>query len=87
MPRVAVVFAVAIAVCVAAAMSPSRTAAAPKQHHEAIYYTITLRDAAREPRLKAKPQQGKKVVMPASSVRLLHSGSQGSQGNAGMRKR
>jgi hypothetical protein len=67
MPRAAVGFAVAIAVCVAAAMSPSRTAAAPKRHHEPIYYTITLTDAARGPRLKAKPQQRKGAVVPAGS--------------------
>lgn len=87
MPRIALVFAVANGVCMAAAASPSRTAAAPKRHHpEPIYYTITL-DAARDPRLKSKPQQGKKAVAPAGSVRFRHATSQGSQGNARIRKR
>jgi hypothetical protein len=88
MPRAAVVFAVAIGVCVAAAASPSRTAAAPKRHHpEPIYFTITLTNSAHDPQLKAKPQQGKKAVAPAGSVRFRHAASQASQGNARIRKR
>lgn len=87
MPRAAVVFAVAVSVCLTAATSPSRTAAAPKRHHETVYYTITLTNSPRDPRLKAKPQQGKKVVAPTGSVRFLRATSQGSQGNARIRKR
>ncbi len=88
MPRAAVVFAVAVAVCVAAT-SPSRTAAAPKRHQEIQYYTVTLTNAARDPRLKAKPPQGKGAVVPHGSVRFLVDGSPASQGlnNARMRKR
>jgi hypothetical protein len=91
MPRAAVVFAVAIGLCVATTMSPSRTAAAPKRHHETVYYTITLKDAARDPRLKARPQQGKKAVVPKGSVGFIVDGppQAASQGlsNARMRKR
>jgi hypothetical protein len=38
---------------------PSEIAAAPKRHREVQYYTITLSDAARGPRLTAKPQTSK----------------------------
>jgi hypothetical protein len=86
MPRAAVVFAVAIGVGVAAA-SPSRTAAAPKQHHESLHYRITLTNSASDPRLKAKPQQDKKAVVPHGSVRFRVDGSPASQGNARLRKR
>lgn len=75
MSRAAVVLAVAIGVCVAAAASPSRTDAAPKRPREPIYYTITLTNSAHDPRLKAKPQQGKKVVVPQGSVRFLRDGT------------
>jgi hypothetical protein len=90
MSRIAVVFAVAVGVCAAVATSPSRTAAAPKRHHETLYYTITLTDAARDPRLKSKPQQGKKAVVPAGSVRFLIDGTTvqtSRSNNARLRKR
>jgi hypothetical protein len=90
MPRVAVVFGVAVGICVAAFTSPSRTAAAPKRHHEAVYHSITLTNAARDPRLKAKPSQGKKAVVPTGSVRFLIDGTTvqtSRSNNARLRKR
>jgi hypothetical protein len=88
MPRTAVVFAVAVGVCGALATSPSKTTAAPKRHHETLYYTITLTNAARGPRLKAKPQQTKKAVMPQGSVRFRVDGGQSSRlNNARLRER
>ena len=80
MPRAAAILvAVAAAFCAAAITSSSKSAAAPKRHHEVQYYTVTLTNAARGPRFKAKAQTntGKGAVVPQGSVRFLAARSSG----------
>jgi hypothetical protein len=88
-PRAALVAVGGAAIAICAVALPSETVAAPKRHHEAVYYTITMTDAGRARRLKAKPQTdtGKGVVVPQGSVTFIDTTGVRGQNKAPMRRR